>query len=170
MGFFFLSVTALRIGGLNVCSQYPKYQSVSIITISSRRDPTVSPLLSTISRGKLQRPSVTVLFITQLFLQQLDKRSRNQTKDMSTKAGQAVKHRATDLTYPTDPSRSQWLGYSWLEDSPEEAGWDGRDVVLWDVENVVFFHFYVTVGIILSGLGSLLKGMTQLRFGSSRVG
>lgn len=37
-------------------SQYPKYQSVSIITISSRRDPTVSPLLATISRRKLQRP------------------------------------------------------------------------------------------------------------------
>lgn len=90
-----------------MCSQYPKYQSVSIITISSRRDPTVSPLLSAISCRKLQRPSVTVLFITQLFLQQLDKRSRNQTKDVSTKTGQAVKGRAMDLTYLLDPSRSQ---------------------------------------------------------------
>lgn len=80
-----------------MCSQYPKYQSLSIITISSRRDPTVSPLLSAVSRGKLQRPSVTVLFISELFLQQSDKRSRNQTKDVSTKAGKAVKRRVTDL-------------------------------------------------------------------------
>lgn len=45
MGIFLplLPIAALRIGDLNVCSQFSKYQSVSIITISSRRDPTVSP-------------------------------------------------------------------------------------------------------------------------------
>lgn len=38
-----------------------------------------------------------------------------------------------------------------------------------DTENFVF-HFYVTVVIILSGVGSLLKGMTQLRFSPSCEG
>lgn len=75
----------------------PKYQSASIITISSRWDPTVSLLLGSVSRGRLQRPSISALFITQLFLQQSHKRRRNQTKDVSTKAGQVVEPRVMDL-------------------------------------------------------------------------
>lgn len=96
-GEYSFCITALRIDVLNACSQYPKYQSVSIITISSRRDPNASPLISAVSYRQLQRPSVIVLFITHFFLQQLHKRSRNQTKDRSTKAGQVVKPTATDL-------------------------------------------------------------------------
>lgn len=87
-----------------MCSQYPKYQSVSIITISSRRDPSVSPLLSTVSRGKLQRPSVTVLFITQLSsaVRQKEQKPNQGREYKSRPGGQTQSHRS-----PTDPSRSQ---------------------------------------------------------------
>lgn len=70
-------ITALRIEESNACSQYPKYQSVSIITISSGRDPNASPLIRRLQR--LQTP-VTVLFITHFFS------SAEATKGAGTKA------------------------------------------------------------------------------------
>ena len=71
---------------------------------------------------------------------------------MSTKAGQAVKRRATDLTYPADPSCSQWLGYSWLADSPEEDWLRRKRSCFVGCRKCFFSHFYITVVITVGGL------------------
>lgn len=159
MGKFPFFITAPRIEG-SACSQYPKYQSVSIITISSRRDPTVSPLLSSFWRNTSKAFRHCSFFITQFFLRHQTKRSRNQTKDVSTKAGQAVKRRAADP--PVDAPRTLRLwGGRGLQNA--QRSMDGMQ------ENHVF-HFYVTTVINPLGVGGLLKGMTQLRLSPSCEG
>ena len=62
-----------------MCPQYPKYQSSAVITISSRRDSTISPLLCSTSHWKLQRVAA-FLFITLIFFPSLNKGNRNTTK------------------------------------------------------------------------------------------
>lgn len=146
MGKFPFFITAPRIEGLNACSQYPKYQSVSIITISSRRDPTVSPLLSSVSGGTLQTPSVTVLFFYNPVLSSAsDKKEQkpNQGREHKSRPGGQTQSRRSPVDAPRTPR--PWGGCG-LQNAQRST--DGMQ------ENHVF-HFYVTTVINPLGVGGL---------------
>lgn len=160
--FLFLSVPALRIGDSNALSQYPKYQSVSIITISSRRDPTVSPILSAVCRRKLQRPFIQGPFNNPSFSLVRQRQADAKLRTWSTKTGQVVKC-AWSATVRSIARRV--VG---LRETPEENSWNRRARFFFFGGGsricCPFWCFYVTAVITLLGAESPLRAMTQLRF------
>lgn len=96
-GEYSFCVTALRIEVPNACSQYSKYQSVSIITISSRRDPNASPAHQ---RSFLQTTSKAFChcsFHNPLLSSADAQKEQKPNQGQSTKAGRAVKPTDADL-------------------------------------------------------------------------
>lgn len=134
---------------------------------SSRRDPTVSPLLFTISCRKLQRPSVTVLFITQLFLQQLDKRSRKPSQGRENKNRPGGQRQSHGSSISVRPITQSVIGLLMAHRLPRAGRVRRKRSCFVACRKCCVFYFYVTSVIILSGLRSLLQAMTQLTFSSS---
>lgn len=103
-------IAALRIEVLNACSQYSKYQSVCIITISSRRDPNAS-------RSSAQFLTDNFKGLLSLFLSLpisfLYKGRKNQTKDLRTKAGGGQSKSHSSAPDPCHAQRSNFSQGLW---------------------------------------------------------